>query len=172
MSFRRGSLQKGKRHQTAGAENTDNGPNHVGPRGIVAVRRFRFVSDRHFWAPACCLRSIGRAPLRRLCSIVLRWVGNEPLRHLSARFACGRPKPVLVVPTLCRPKLEANTRYAAIAGGPVGTPSLHLLEPAAWPALWVRADLIPARATCGWQPWRDPPSPWGRDGRERGSAPQ
>ena len=48
MSFRRGSLQKGKRHQTEGTENADDGPNHVGPRGIVAVCRSRFVSDRHF----------------------------------------------------------------------------------------------------------------------------
>ena len=91
MSFRRGSLQKGKRHQTAGAEDTDNGPNHVGPRGIVAVRRSRFVSDRHFWVPACCLRSIGRAPLWRLCSIVLRWAGSEPLRDRLAPLRLGDP---------------------------------------------------------------------------------
>jgi hypothetical protein len=59
----RGSLQKRKRHQTAGAEDADNCPNHVGPRGVVAVLRSRFVSDRHFLAPACYPRSIGRAPL-------------------------------------------------------------------------------------------------------------
>jgi hypothetical protein len=105
-SSRRGSLQKGKRHQTTGAEDADDGPNHVGPRGIIAILRSRFVSDRHFWAPACCLRSIGRAPLWRLCSIVLRSAGSEPL--------CDRSAPA--------PWAQAGRR-----GG--GVPELATLEP-------------------------------------------
>jgi hypothetical protein len=98
----RGSLQKRKRHQTAGAEDADNGPNHVGPRGIVAVLRSRFVSDRHFFGSRLLPTLYRPRTALGLCSFVLRRAGSEPLCERSAPAPLGRPRSVVAVPAFER----------------------------------------------------------------------